>query len=263
MKAVYGCVDKFIDVTRFIRDFVSHNKTNKLPDKLTNYNKIFTDPCFGKEKQLIIEKEDMKVYIKEDSPVEFWNGDIKDLHLIYVCNCLDKSVIEKQLKYLSSLNGQAKIHVEIYNKEDIESLILFYLPEATIMKREDNVMYFSLDYLHSLNFGYTLYCLAYDITRLHLEQEIFASLILNYKKCVDILNFFASVNKIAYRGSKDQMVYHNVFWVRNSYIKTCEKVEFTNQKPYYYNWLLTGKTKPCDCFSICEDKENIGASYYN
>lgn len=292
-KAFYGSKTCLVEVT----DKITNNGLALGSD----YNSTLGDPCFGVVKELHIEGQGFsKVSLKENTPfaLHVKNQDYS-LHVLYSCKAKDEELVLSQVESFSSsgLSSLANLHLEICGEggEKLKSTLLYLFPEADIsLHEEETPEYHGTSRLWHLGQEHKnaliLYCLSSDHTRVlngkrnSLDKDIFAELVGNWSSCVDILSLFSSLNKLGWRAGRQGWIWHNVFWVKSSYLRECEKPVLTKNKYYYEYWLARRVRNPelvqaetvlkslnnsdyilslQDCCSMSKEKCNIGESYYD
>ncbi|SHO33370.1 Hypothetical protein BQ3484_302 [Cedratvirus A11] len=293
-KASYGSKTYLVDVT----DKITNNGLTLGND----YNSVLQDPCFGVVKELHIEGQGFsKVSLKENTPFTLNKNSAiyPPLFLVYSCKAKDEELVLSQVESFScsGLSALSTLYIEICGEggEKLRSTLLYLFPEAFItLHEEETPEYFGTLRLWQLGQeqgnAFVLYCLSSDHTRVQsgkrnsLDKDIFAELVSNWSACVDILNLFSSLNKLGWRAGRQGWIWHNVFWVKTSYLKECEKPVLTKNKYYYEYWLARRVRNPelvqtetvlkslnnsdyilslNDCCSMSKEKCNIGESYYD
>jgi hypothetical protein len=168
-KVEYGANDQYLDITNKIKELFLKEKTLFIP-KETNFNQLFTDPCFCVQKEIkidaIVNNEPVYIYEKEIdgflsnnviiNPFSFFTvnnllKDVNNFELIYliiknfnfiepICEIANNFVKKNQI----SINENINILYLCFDDNYIITLSNFYNKECITIKQELQDKYIQL-----------------------------------------------------------------------------------------------------------------------
>ena len=177
------------------------------------------------------------------------------LYFVVICSNLKK---RKEIEYLLYLKGLKNyVNYEItYSKDnhkEYEGVNKVW--EIAKLNKNDLIIY-----LHAKGISYMQNKLFY--IRQPLEKFIFKCLIGNWKKNIELINRFNSIEKLGILSGGNGWLWFNFWIAKASYISELEKPIKRNRACYYEDWLgrylIKSKEKLFDIY-----KNEYGETYYN
>jgi hypothetical protein len=271
MKVWYGAPNNYRTVTKTINNMKIDNVID-----MTNqsYNNVFGDHILGRHKHLRIEHPllNSPVYVAENTPITMNMGDIDilsiPLNVVYFLNTRVNStyyyLMESQLEQLkkTDLHNVASVYVEAVvekgNGDRVIEEILNILPQAIVhIYEEDFFEYHGIHrvwqlsqsdpnnitlYFHSKGISH-IPVMTEDNCRHPVEMEMFDISIERWRHNITLMHLFPSINKVGHSASEYGWIWHNYWWARGSYLRTCEEPTKTRRRHYYEDWLCRSSKK--------------------
>jgi hypothetical protein len=236
------------------------------------YNDYFgQDPQPGMEKQLTVTIEDFTFTVHENTPIHITEEitAVGKLFIFYFGNMYinpehNFKLVREQLQDL--------IDTKILDRVNTQLSLIFCCPEEkqNILLETLNSLFtgysFSLQFYSNNNHEYhgihhvwkcaqenddpstvIFYLHSKGITRYHGGGRDFLYLFSHYtvisfwEYILKILEHIPSIDKVGSSCSKDGYIWHNVFFVRSSYVQQLEEPIMTDHRYYYEQWLARRK----------------------
>ena len=246
-------IDEKIDFKKFIKSNHINYKICYL--KISNLINKNWDPTTVKEftpfrinlKKIIFNKNLNIVYfINSDLNKSFFKlfkDQLKDLikskifeypqlklHIVIICSVYSRRENIKNIIKSISLNKYFDYELTFSNDQNKEYIGINKVWELSKKDSEEYILYF-----HGKGLSYINNPLFY--IRQPIEKFIFKLLIKNWKKSLEKISRFESVNKISILSGGNGWGWFNFWIARSSYISNLEKPKKTKYASYYEDWL--------------------------
>lgn len=188
------------------------------------------------------------------------SGMIDDAEIFLILSAIDTQELKEEVmtvieKYFTD---KTNYHVEIHEDNKYE---YYGIKKLYDLGKEDPSENNYLLYFHSKGmFNYVLHKRKEDL-RDPQEIALTATMIKNWKEIVTLLDDDVSENKydkVCFARSDDNTKYcwFNFFFVKGSYINTCEEPIISEDRFYYEKWLGTGN-KNAKTFSLESNSDSV------
>tara|TARA_A100000164_G_scaffold379520_1_gene424033 strand:+ start:1866 stop:2996 length:1131 start_codon:yes stop_codon:yes gene_type:complete len=198
-------------------------------------------------------KDQLKDLIKSGILI---NRNLK-LYLVIICSNDQKKLILKKIISDLKLNQYCEINISFSEDVHKEYEGINKVWEISTKQNKKNSFVF---YIHGKGLSYLQNKFLY--IRQPLEKFLFKLIIYKWKRNIELLSRFESINKIGSLSGIYGWLWFNFWIARTSYIAKLEKPVKRNRACYYEDWLARYELKKTDR-SLKTYKNIFNDSYYN